>query len=55
VINLSLDCLLDEFQLRLLMDGEAARCDPAVAEQYAAEHYCYSRSVTLETVPEDCD
>jgi len=28
--------------------GEAAVRDPAVAEQYAAEHYCYSRVVTLE-------
>jgi len=37
------------------MADEAARGGPAVAEQYAAEHYCYSRSVTLENVIKHSD
>jgi len=37
------------------MAGEATRGGLAVAEQYAAEHYCYSRSFTLENVIEHND
>ena len=34
------------------MAGEATRGGLAVAEQYAAEHYCYSRLLTVNNVIE---